>query len=105
MNIKNYICILIVILLIIIIFNNNSISKFYYKFRDNNNNIQKYKTIDGASVSEVTYKMINNKPTINIIRDNEQLVSGDNTVYFEPKYILKENIKNHVIKLRIYNSI
>ncbi len=104
MNIKNYICILIVILLIIIIFNNNSISKFYYKFRDNNNNIQKYKTIDGASVSEVTYKMINNKPTINIIRDNEQLVSGDNTVYFEPKYILKDNMGENDINSTEYTS-
>jgi hypothetical protein len=108
MNIQNYICILIVILLIVVIFNyfsNGLITKNYYKFKNNNNNnMTEYETIDGASVSEVTYKMINNKPTINIIRDNGELVSGDNTTFFEPKYILKDNMGENDINSTEYTS-
>ena len=102
MDIKNYAYILIVILIILIIFNIDSLSKYYYKYI-NNRSIE-YETIDGASVSEVTYKMINNKPTVNIIRDNGEFVSGDNTMYFNPEYILKDNMGQNDINSTEYTS-
>jgi len=105
MDIKAFICFFVVVILILIIVNmvnNGSINNLYYKLF--NNNATKYEVIDGSSVSGVTYKMINNKPTVNIIRDNGELVSGDNTKYFEPEYILKDNMSANDINSTEFTS-
>ena len=92
--------IVFIILILIKLYKNKYLKKIYYKLT--NKKFIDYETIDGASVSEVTYKLVNNKPTINIIRDNGDIVTGDNRNYYEPKYILKDNMASNDINSTEY---
>jgi len=98
-----YVVLIVVVILVVVkTIKNKSVKKMYYKLT--NKKVTEYETIDGASVSEVTYKLVNNKPTINIIRDNGDIVSGDNTIYYEPKYILKDNMMANDINSTEFTS-
>lgn len=96
---KNILLILLLVFIIVIIYKKNNHIKHYYK---KIMKINEYKVIDGGSISETNYKMINNKPIVNIIRNNNELVTGENTVYFEPNYILKDNLSPNDINSTEY---
>lgn len=83
-----FLVLLLIIALIMVYYNRDKVKHYYYKM----SNTSEYEVVDAGSVSETTYKLINNKPVVNIIRNNNELVTGDNTVYFEPNYILKDNL-------------
>ena len=47
--------------------------------------------INDSAISSVNYKYVGGKPTVKIIR-NKGAVTGENTIYYEPQYIPKDNM-------------
>ena len=48
--------------------------------------------VNDSALSNINYQKINNKPVVNIIRNNDKDVTGENHIYYEPKYITKDNM-------------
>ena len=63
----------------------------------------KIKNISSSAISSTTYQTIDNKPVVNIIRDNGP-VTGENTLYYVPRIIPKDTMNPNDIGATEYRA-
>ena len=56
-----------------------------------------------SAISTINYEYINNKPIVNIIRDNG-IVTGENPIYYDPNYIPKDTMSANDIGTTEYTA-
>jgi len=61
-----------------------------------NNPKSNYVVNNDSAISSTNYEVIDNNPVVNIIR-NKGKVTGENTMYYEPKYIRKDTMNENDI--------
>ena len=93
MELKDIILGLLIVLVPVYIYMSNqkgttNIYKLIEGFTTGSNNI---KDINDTAISTTTYQTIDNKPVVNIIRDQGH-VTGENTIYYEPEVIRKDTM-------------
>jgi hypothetical protein len=81
---------------------NTNIYSLIEGFMPGNSNIPNYKINDSA-ISSTKYHTIDNKPVVNIIRDNGP-VTGENTIYYVPEVISKDTMNPNDIGTTEYRA-
>ena len=62
-----------------------------------------YTHSNDSAISNINYEYVNNKPIVNIIRDNG-IITGENSIYYDPNYIPKDTMSANDIGTTEYTA-